>query len=104
MNSDDKAFLGIMSIPVTLVVGLFVLLGMQAYHASTGENQKTIEVTDRYSLPPELAGCRVYWMQPAGFGRGLYVVSRDGQPKGVAWETREGKNHTRRHDVALEVE
>lgn len=104
MHSDDKAFLGFLSIPVALLIGVIVMLGMQWHHASTGENQKTVDVTDRYALPPELAGCRVYWMQPAGFGRGLYVVTRDGQPKGVAWETREGKNDTRRHSVSLEVE
>lgn len=104
MNSDDGIFFGVMSVVASLVLGLLIVLGIVVYQASTGANQATVDITGAFALPDELAGCRVYRMTPAGFGRSLYVISRDGQPKGVAWETHDGKDNTQRHDVLLEVE
>ena len=86
-----------------MVVGtLLTLVISDCRHRSTGANQKTVEITGNFKLPPELAGCRVYRMVPAGFGRDIYVVTRGGEPKAVSWEVREGKNGRRLETVLME--
>lgn len=102
MNSDDVFFGGMTFVCAVVIIGLLSILGLDCRNRLTGANQKTVEITDTFKLPPELAGCRVFCMTPAGFGRSLYVVTRGDEPKAVVWETQQGKSGKRMDAVLLE--
>ena len=50
------------------------------------------DITEKYTMPPELAGCRVHRLLPKGHGRVLYVVSKDDEPAATVWDDSGGKN------------
>jgi hypothetical protein len=84
-----------------VIAAMIVLVIASMYASATGMHKGAVDVTDKYTLPPELADCRVYRLVSGGFGHSLYVVTRGGEPESVRYET--GGKHSQGVSVALPV-
>lgn len=85
------------AVAIVAIVLLVVAIICDYGHRAAYGQPTTADITAAYSMPSELAGCRVYRLRAAGLGRTLYVVSRDGRPEATSWRTDEGKNNTQYH-------
>ena len=91
IDIEDMFLKAILAVLLAGVVVVLIIAGVAFSFALAGSNQSTRDVTSRYSIPDELAGCRVYRLVPRGFGQTLYVVSRDGTPEAVRFDEQHGK-------------
>lgn len=98
---EDSVMKALVFILPVVIAAMIVLIIASMYASATGMNKAAIDVTERYTLPPELADCRVYRLVSGGFGHSLYVVTRGGEPESVRWET--GGKHSQGVSVALQV-
>lgn len=96
---EDAVMKALVFILPVAIAAMIVLVIASMYASATGMNKAAIDVTGRYTLPAELADCRVYKLVSGGFGHSLYVVTRDGEPESVRYET--GGKHSQGVSVGI---
>lgn len=58
--------------------------------------------TSNYQMPPELAGCKVFYLQAEGLNKSLYVVKCPGGSTTTQWDERQGKHGSVTYSVTTQ--